>query len=356
MKRYRQLLIYGVIILITIGSYIGYTLSIKGADFSLETVSGKPSQIENFNLRLQTKGMRSTIYDVNAKGDIEKQSNSYVGQLFREDSMTDLPDKYYEFTTHMETNVSGDGQSEYAIQIKHNKLQFKMFTFKTEEMFEKTFQYDTKLETGMDIQASVVDKQAMKVYIQLDRVDQPRETKLLVLDLTGDRVEEIVLQKPVAPKHARQFLAIHQNEVVYTEQPSDSDEENTKLSYFLDDGKSVRSIKELNQQQIGYTPYANGRYLIGFRLTEGETKRIEWSMFDLETKRLSEHSVSSPLVLKKIDWLDSKDEMQLYLSSETNDGFQVSVIDLKNEQLMYQGEIKDANRKKGTRIYDFSVQ
>lgn len=356
MKRYRQLLIYGVIILITIGSYIGYTLSIKGADFSLETVSGKPSQIENFNLRLQTKGMRSTIYDVNAKGDIKKQSNSYVGQLFREDSMTDLPDKYYEFTTHMETNVSGDGQSEYAIQIKHNKLQFKMFTFKTEEMFEKTFQYDTKLETGMDIQASVVDKQAMKVYIQLDRVDQPRETKLLVLDLTGDRVEEIVLQKPVAPKHARQFLAIHQNEVVYTEQPSDSDEENTKLSYFLDDGKSVRSIKELNQQQIGYTPYANGRYLIGFRLTEGETKRIEWSMFDLETKRLSEHSVSSPLVLKKIDWLDSKDEMQLYLSSETNDGFQVSVIDLKNEQLMYQGEIKDANRKKGTRIYDFSVQ
>ncbi len=270
--------------------------------------------------------------------------------------MTDLPDKYYEFTTHMETNVSGDGQSEYAIQIKHNKLQFKMFTFKTEEMFEKTFQYDTKLETGMDIQATVVDKQAMKVYIQLDRVDQPRETKLLVLDLTGDRVEEIVLQKPVAPKHARQFLAIHQNEVVYTEQPSDSDEENTKLSYFLDDGKSVRSIKELNQQQIGYTPYANGRYLIGFRLPEGETKRIEWSMFDLETKRLSEHSVSSPLVLKKIDWLDSKDEMQLYLSSETNDGFQVSVIDLKNEQLMYQGEIKDANRKKGTRIYDFAVQ
>lgn len=356
MKRYRQLLIYGVIILITIGSYIGYTLSIKGADFSLETVSGKPSQIENFNLRLQTKGMRSTIYDVNAKGDIEKQSNSYVGQLFREDSMTDLPDKYYEFTTHMETNVSGDGQSEYAIQIKHNKLQFKMFTFKTEEMFEKTFQYDTKLETGMDIQASVVDKQAMKVYIQLDRVDQPRETKLLVLDLTSDRVEEIVLQKPVAPKHARQFLAIHQNEVVYTEQPSDSDEENTKLSYFLDDGKSVRSIKELNQQQIGYTSYANGRYLIGFRLPEGETKRIEWSMFDLETKRLSEHSVSSPLVLKKIDWLDSKDEMQLYLSSETNDGFQVSVIDLKNEQLMYQGEIKDVNRKKGTRIYDFAVQ
>lgn len=356
MKRYRQLLIYGVIILITIGSYIGYTLSIKGADFSLETVSGKSSQIENFNLRLQTKGMRSTIYDVNAKGDIEKQSNSYVGQLFREDSMTDLPDKYYEFTTHMETNVSGDGQSEYAIQIKQNKLQFKMFTFKTEEMFEKTFQYDTKLETGMDIQATVVDKQAMKVYIQLDRVDQPRETKLLVLDLTGDRVEEIVLQKPVAPKHARQFLAIHQNEVVYTEQPSDSDEENTKLSYFLDDGKSVRSIKELNQQQIGYTPYANGRYLIGFRLPEGETKRIEWSMFDLETKRLSEHSVSSPLVLKKIDWLDSKDEMQLYLSSETNDGFQVSVIDLKNEQLMYQGEIKDANRKKGTRIYDFAVQ
>lgn len=356
MKRYRQLLIYGVIILITIGSYIGYTLSIKGADFSLETVSGKSSQIENFNLRLQTKGMRSTIYDVNAKGDIEKQSNSYVGQLFREDSMTDLPDKYYEFTTHMETNVSGDGQSEYAIQIKQNKLQFKMFTFKTEEMFEKTFQYDTKLETGMDIQATVVDKQAMKVYIQLDRVDQPRETKLLVLDLTGDRVEEIVLQKPVAPKHARQFLAIHQNEVVYTEQPSDSDKENTKLSYFLDDGKSVRSIKELNQQQIGYTPYANGRYLIGFRLSEGETKRIEWSMFDLETKRLSEHSVSSPLVLKKIDWLDSKDEMQLYLSSETNDGFQVSVIDLKNEQLMYQGEIKDANRKKGTRIYDFAVQ
>lgn len=356
MKRYRQLLIYGVIILITIGSYIGYTLSIKGADFSLETVSGKSSQIENFNLRLQTKGMRSTIYDVNAKGDIEKQSNSYVGQLFREDSMTDLPDKYYEFTTHMETNVSGDGQSEYAIQIKQNKLQFKMFTFKTEEMFEKTFQYDTKLETGMDIQATVVDKQAMKVYIQLDRVDQPRETKLLVLDLTGDRVEEIVLQKPVAPKHARQFLAIHQNEVVYTEQPSDSDKENTKLSYFLDDGKSVRSIKELNQQQIGYTPYANGRYLIGFRLSEGETKRIEWSMFDLETKRLSEHSVSSPLVLKKIDWLDSKDEMQLYLSSETNDGFQVSVIDLKNEQLMYQGEIKDANRKKGTHIYDFAVQ
>lgn len=356
MKRYRQLLIYGVIILVTIGSYIGYTLSIKGADFSLETVSGKSSQIENFNLRLQTKGMRSTIYDVNAKGDIEKQSNSYVGQLFREDSMTDLPDKYYEFTTHMETNVSGDGQSEYAIQIKQNKLQFKMFTFKTEEMFEKTFQYDTKLETGMDIQATVVDKQAMKVYIQLDRVDQPRETKLLVLDLTGDRVEEIVLQKPVAPKHARQFLAIHQNEVVYTEQPSDSDKENTKLSYFLDDGKSVRSIKELNQQQIGYTPYANGRYLIGFRLSEGETKRIEWSMFDLETKRLSEHSVSSPLVLKKIDWLDSKDEMQLYLSSETNDGFQVSVIDLKNEQLMYQGEIKDANRKKGTRIYDFAVQ
>ena len=356
MKRYRQLLIYGVIILITIGSYIGYTLSIKGADFSLETVSGKPSQIENFNLRLQTKGMRSTIYDVNAKGDIEKQSNSYVGQLFREDSMTDLPDKYYEFTTHMETNVSGDGQSEYAIQIKQNKLQFKMFTFKTEEMFEKTFQYDTKLETGMDIQATVVDKQAMKVYIQLDRVDQPRETKLLVLDLTGDRVEEIVLQKPVAPKHARQFLAIHQNEVVYTEQPSDSDKENTKLSYFLDDGKSVRSIKELNQQQIGYTPYANGRYLIGFRLSEGETKRIEWSMFDLETKRLSEHSVSSPLFLKKIDWLDSKDEMQLYLSSETNDGFQVSVIDLKNEQLMYQGEIKDANRKKGTHIYDFAVQ
>ncbi|WP_323679200.1 hypothetical protein [Exiguobacterium indicum] len=356
MKRYRQLLIYGLIIFITIGSYIGYTLSIKSADFSLETISGKSSQVENFNLRLQTKGMRSTIYDANANGDIEKQSNSYVGQLFRKDRVTDLPDKYYEFTTKMETNVSGDGQSEYAIQIKHNKLQFKMFTFKTEEMFEKTFQYDTKFETGMDLQASVVDKQAMKVYVQLDRVDQPMETKLLVLDLAGDRVEEIILQKPIAPKHSRQFLAIYRNEIVYTEQKSDSEDENVKQSYFLDDGKSVQSIKELNQQQIGFTPYANGRYLIGFRLPEGETKRIEWSMFDLETKRVSEHSVSSPLVLKKIDWLDSTDEMKLYLSSETNEGFQVSVIDLKNEQLMYQGEIKDANQKKGTSIYDFAVQ
>ena len=105
MKRYRQLLIYGLIILMTIGSYIGYTLSIQGADLSLETVSGKPSQVENFNLRLQTKGMRSTVYDVDAKGAIEKQSNSYVGQLFREDSMTDLPDKYYEFTTQMSVGV-----------------------------------------------------------------------------------------------------------------------------------------------------------------------------------------------------------------------------------------------------------
>ncbi len=109
MKRYRQLLIYGLIIFITIGSYIGYTLSIKSADFSLETISGKSSQVENFNLRLQTKGMRSTIYDANANGDIEKQSNSYVGQLFRKDRVTDLPDKYYEFTTKMETNVSGIG-------------------------------------------------------------------------------------------------------------------------------------------------------------------------------------------------------------------------------------------------------
>ncbi len=78
----------------------------------------------------------------------------------------------------------------------------------------------------------------MKVYIQLDRIDQPTKTKLLVLDLSGDRVEEIVLQKPVAPKNARQFLAIHQNEIVYTEQPFDGDEENTKHSYFLDDGKA----------------------------------------------------------------------------------------------------------------------
>ncbi len=62
----------------------------------------------------------------------------------------------------------------------------------------------------MDLQASVVDKQAMKVYVQLDRVDQPMETKLLVLDLAGDRVEEIILQKPIAPKHSRQFLAIYQ--------------------------------------------------------------------------------------------------------------------------------------------------
>ncbi|UKS57275.1 hypothetical protein [Exiguobacterium acetylicum] len=356
MKRYRHLLIYGLIILVTIGSYIGYTLSIQGADLSLKTVSGKSSEIENFNLRLQTKGMRSTIYDVNANGDIEKQSNSYVGQLFRKDGMTALPDEYYTFTTQMETNVSGDEQSEYAIQIKHNRLQFKMFTFKTKEMFEKTFKYETKLETGTDLQASVVDKQAMKVYIQLDRVDQPMETKLLVLDLAGDQVEEIVLQKSVTPNHSRQFLAIHQNEVVYTEQPSDSDEQNTKLSYFLDDGKSAQSIKELNQQEIGYTPYANGRYLIGFRLPEGETKRIEWSKFDLEAKQLSEHSVSSPLVMKKIDWLDSTDEMQLYLASETNDGFQMSVIDLKNEHLMYQGEIKDANHKKGTSIYDFAIQ
>lgn len=356
MKKYRQLMIYGLIILVTIGGYIGYTLSIQGADLSLKTVSGKPSQIENFNLRLQTKGERSTIYDVNAKGDIEKQSNSYVGQLFRKDKITDLPDKYYKFATQMETNVSGDEQSEYAIQIKHNRLHFKMFTFKTEETFEKTFKYETKLETGTNLQASVIDKQAMKIYIQLDRDDRPMETKLLVLDLAGDRIEEIVLQKPVASKHSRHFLAIHQNEVVYTEQQSDSEDENVKQSYFLDDGKSVRSIKALNQQKIGYTPYANGRYLIGLRLPEGETKRIEWSMFDLETKQLSEHSVSSPLVLKKIDWLDSTDEMQLYLSSETNDGFQVSVIDLKNEQLMYQGEIKDANRKKGTNIYDFAVQ
>ncbi|MCY1691533.1 hypothetical protein OVA29_13235 [Exiguobacterium sp. SL14] len=60
--------------------------------------------------------------------------------------------------------------------------------------------------------------------------------------------------------------------------------------------------------------------------------------------------------MKKIDWLDSTDEMRLYLASETNDGFQMSVIDLKNEQLMYQGEIVDANHKKGTSIYDFAIQ
>ncbi len=83
----------------------------------------------------------------------------------------------------------------------------------------KHFSMIQNFETGIDLQASVIDKQAMKVYIQLDRFDQPTKTKLLVLDLSGDRVEEIVLQKPVAPKNARQFLAIHQNEIVYTEQP-----------------------------------------------------------------------------------------------------------------------------------------
>lgn len=355
MKRYRQLLIYGLIILMTIGSYIGYTLSIQGADFSLETVSGKPSQIENFNLRLQTKGMRPTVYGVNAKGDIEQQSNSYVGQLFREDGMTDLPDAYYAFTTEMETDVSGDEQSEYAIQIKHNKLRFKMFTFKTEEMFEKTFQYDTKLETGRDLQARVIDKQAMKVYVQLDHIDRPQDTKLLVLDLASNRVEEVLLQKPIPVHQARQFVAIHQNEVIYTEQPTDSEEANTKQSYFLDDGKNVRPIQELNQEQ-GFTPYGNGRYLIGLRLPEGNVKRIEWSTFDLETKRLSEHSVRSPLILKNVDWLDSTDELHLYVASEVKGGFQVSVVDLKNEQLVYQGKISDANHKKNTGIYDFKVQ
>ena len=357
MKRYRQLLLFGLISLVTVGSYIGYTFTIKNAAFSIHTVSGQTKNIDPFILSLQTEGKRSQIYEITSKGSVEGKSNSYFSQFFGTNNLPDIPERYYEFVTQQETITSGNQSFDYAIQIKNNQLVFKMYTYQTKEVFEKTFDYPSKLETGMDLQAKVIDKQAMKVYVQLDNINQSQDTKLIVLDLASDTVQDVVLQKPVPTDQVREFVAIHQNKVVYSEGTFDDDgSEEVKESYFLDDGNNVRAIKELDQQDVGYVTHENGRYLVGLHFKEEDTKQLEWSTFDMKTKQLSKHSVTSPLVLRSVDWVNMTNDMKLYLTSETENGFQVSVIDLKQGRLLYQGEIEDANHKKKTNIANFVIQ
>lgn len=357
MKRYRQLLVFGLISLGTVGSYIGYTWTIKDAAFSIHTVSGQTTNKESFTVDLHTEGKRSQIYEITNKGSVDGQSNSYFNQFFGTNNLPEIPDRYYEFITQQETNTSENQTLNYAIQIKNNHLKFKMFNYQTKELFEKTFDYPSKLETGVELQANVVDKQAMKVYVQLDHIEQPQDTKLVVLDLASGTVQDIVLQKPAPADRVRQFVAIHQNEVVYSERAFESDgSEEPEAFYFLDDGKSVRPIKALNQRNVSYTTHENGRYLVGFRFPEGDTKRLEWSTFDMKTKQRSEHSVTSPLVLRNVEWVNITNDMKLYLTTETKGGFQVSIVDLKQDRLLYQGKIEDANHQKKTSIANFVVQ
>lgn len=363
MKRYKYVLMIGGMSFITIGSYFGYAAMIKEPDYVIESVQGKASDdaVKDLHVGISSSRVKPTQYDIRLDGTVEASERNYLTNLY--DTIdVDYPKEFYRFIRKEDVSTSEQGTRTYGVESVKGHINYQSYDEKTKEYTKVRLPYaalEGSHHQDDENTFQILSQDARHIYVAKDAYGPEKDMKILRLDIKKREVSEVPLILPTLKKNqSRTLVTANAYGTLYLLETHD-DESIIESKYYLDDGKKVRRVKALDE--FAYTGsmdlISDNRQLLMYGAMDDGSKDIAWSIYDFETNEVTKHQVTSkyPNQFGMTQMFNT--DQKLYQVSPTNkSNFQVTVIDLTNDSIEYQGIIRDKNERKNFSIDDFRIE
>lgn len=363
MKRYKHVLMIGGLSLVTIGSYFGYAAMIKEPDYVIESVQGKATDeaVKNLHIGISSSLVKPTQYDVQLDGTIEVSERNYLTNLY--DSIdVNYPKEFYRFIRKEDVSTSEHGTRTYGIEAVKGHINYQSYDEMTKKYTKVRFPYvEGKAFRHQDSETpfQILSQESGKVYVAKDAYGPDKEMKILQLDIEKRDVSEIPLALPPLKKdQSRTLITANAYGTLYLLETFEEDTI-SESKYYLDNGKTVKRIKALDE--FAYTgsmdSIANNRQLVMYSSPKDGSKDIVWNVYDFETNKLTEHRVTGKYSNRfGMTQIFNTNQRLYQVSPIDKSNFQVTVIDITDDSIEYQGVIRDKNEQEGFQIQDFRIE
>lgn len=363
MKRYRHVLVIGGMSLVTIGSYFGYAATIKEPDYVIESVQGKASDeaVKNLHVGISSSRVKPTQYDVRLDGTVEASERNYLTNLYDTVDVA-YPKEFYRFIRKENVSVNERGTRTYGVESVKGHINYQSYDEKTKEYTKVRLPYaaaEGSHHQDDENSFQILSQDARHIYVAKDAYGPEKDMKILRLDIKKREVSEIPLVLSILKKNqSRILVTANAYGTLYLLETHD-DESITESEYYLDDGKKVRRVKALDE--FAYTGsmdlISDNRQLLIYGSMEDGSKNIAWSIYDFEKDELTKHRVTGEHPNQFGMTQTFNTDKKLYQVSPTDkSSFQVTVVNLTNDSIEYQGIIRDKNGRKNFSIDDFRIE
>ncbi|RDB34452.1 hypothetical protein [Exiguobacterium sp. RIT594] len=353
MRKFNFLLILAVISFLTIGIYTIFIQSIDESDFTVETVKGDPKQpaVRSVQAELYDEGLKKVDYNVALDGRVEKTKDNWISGMFEGPyNENGAPADFRRFIRSDYVLTFEQQGTTYAMGTKdNNKWELQYWEKGKQRVVKKIFPAPPEARKLGETQLSPDKRFGNSLYVLAQDIQNDSETLLYKIDLKNDTIQKINL--PVTSKGEIIILGIHNETIVYytTEIVEGADDE--KETLYLSDGKKSQRLTGLKSFGNEETKLStDGTKLI---MLEREPKKLNWTIYDLASKKSIKHKISIPSVTDESgsgEYTELKDDL-IYTANRTGDGvFNVLVIDALSERVIYEGNIKDKLKRTETTL------
>jgi len=364
MRRYKHVLAIGGLSLITIGSYFGYAAMIDEPEYVVETVQGKATDdaVKNLHIELTNARVKPNLYDIKLDGTIKVSEQNYLTNLY--DSIdTNYPKEFYRFIRSTNVSSSEYGTRTYGIEAKTNHINYQSYDEKTKKYTKVRFPYTLKgIHQYEDNESmfQILGQDKDQLYVAQNAYGPGKDLKILHFDLKKRQVKEVPFVSPAPKQHqSRTLVSSNVFGTLYLLETTDENDVINKFDYYLDNGKSVKKIKALDKFAYSGSMdlISDNRQLLLYDSPEDQSKDIVWRIYDFKTDKLSEHRVTGKYPNQfNSTQIFNTDERLYQVSPVDKSQFQVTVINLKDNSIEYQGFIKDKNQLKNFDLSNVRIE
>jgi len=356
-------MIIGGMSLITIGSYFGYTATIKEPDYVIESIQGKATDevVKNLHVGISSSRVKPTQYDIRLDGTVEASERNYLTNLY--DTIdVNYPKEFYRFIRKEDVSVNEQGMRTYGVEAGKGHINYQSYDEETKKYTKLRLPYaaaEGPRHQDDENTFAILSQDTQHIYVAKDAYGPEKNMKILHLDIKKREVSEMPLVLPPLKKNqSRTLVTANSYGLLYLIETHD-DESISGSKYYLDDGKNVRRVKALDE--FAYTGsmdlISDNRQLLMYGSMDDGSKDIAWSIYDFETNKVTKHRVTSKYPNQFGMTQTFNTDQKLYQVSPTDkSSFQVTVIDLTDDSIEYQGIIRDKNERKNFSINDFRIE
>ena len=363
MRRYKHVLAIGGLSLITIGSYFGYAAMIDEPEYVVESVQGKATDdaVKDLHIELASARVKPNLYDIKLDGTIKVSEQNYLTSLYDPIDIN-YPKDFYRFIRGTNVSSSENGTYTYGIEMKSDHINYQSYDEKTKKYTWVRFPYATinshQYQNNENV-FQILGHTKEQLYIAQNAYGPSKDMKILRLDIKKRHIKEVSFVSP-PPKQNQSRTLVSSNEfgTLYILETTDENDVINKFDYYLDNGKSVKKIKALNKFAYNGSMdlISDNRQLLLYDSPKDQSKDIVWRIYDFKTDKLSEHRVTAKYPNQfNSTHIFNTDERLYQVSPVEKSNFQVTVINLINDSIEYQGIIRDKNGLKNFNIYDFRI-
>ncbi|MGX9808960.1 hypothetical protein ACV3PA_17210 (plasmid) [Exiguobacterium acetylicum] len=367
MRRYKHVLAIGGLSLITIGSYFGYTAMIEEPEYVVESVQGKATDdaVKDLHIELTNARVKPTLYDIKLDGTIKVSERNYLTNLY--DSIdTNYPKEFYRFIRSTNVSSSEYGTRTYGIEAKTNHINYQSYDEKTKKYTKVRFPYTLKgIHQYEDNESmfQILSQDTDELYVAQNAYGPGKDLKILHFDLKKRQVKEVPFVSPDPKQHqSRTLVSSNVFGTLYLLETGQENKEGDVISrydYYLDNGKVVKKIKALDEFAYNGSMdlISNNSQLLLYDSPVDQSKDIVWKIYDFKTDKLIEHRVTGKYRNQFNRTQIFNTEERLYQVSPVDKSqFQVTVINLKDDSIEYQGFIKDKNQVKSFDLSNVRIE